>query len=193
MGVKGIVLRMVGLPAKIYNDFVFRYRKVVASEKVRIKGFIKIYGRGKFIFGKNVKINSSRMSNPIGGETKTVLFCSPGATISVGDNTGMSNCAIVAKQSVTIGDNVKIGGSVKIYDNDFHSLDANERNFGKDMPKCAPVVVKNGAFIGAFSIILKGVTVGENSIVGAGSVVTKNIPDNEIWAGNPAKFIKKLI
>ena len=55
-----------------------------------------------------------------------------------------------------------------------------------------PVVIRDGAFIGAHSIILKGVTVGEKSVVGAGSVVTRSIPDGEIWAGNPARFIRKL-
>lgn len=55
-----------------------------------------------------------------------------------------------------------------------------------------PVVIKNGVFIGANSIILKGVTIGEKAIVGAGSVVTRSIPDGEIWAGNPAKFIRKI-
>lgn len=58
--------------------------------------------------------------------------------------------------------------------------------------KCAPVVIGDNVFIGAKCIILKGVTIGENSIVGAGSVVTKSIPANEIWAGNPAKFIRKI-
>lgn len=56
----------------------------------------------------------------------------------------------------------------------------------------SPVVIKDGAFIGAHCIILKGVTIGENSIVGAGSVVTKSIPDGEIWAGNPVKFIRRV-
>ena len=54
------------------------------------------------------------------------------------------------------------------------------------------MIIKDNVFIGARCLILKGVVVGENSIIGAGSVVTKNIPDNEIWAGNPAKFIKAL-
>ena len=58
--------------------------------------------------------------------------------------------------------------------------------------QCAPVVIGGNVFIGARCIILKGVTIGENSIIGAGSVVTKSIPANEIWAGNPAKFIRKI-
>lgn len=53
------------------------------------------------------------------------------------------------------------------------------------------MVINDNVFIGARCIILKGVTIGSKSIIGAGSVVTKNIPEGEIWAGNPAKFIKK--
>ncbi|GAM69539.1 galactoside O-acetyltransferase [Vibrio sp. JCM 19236] len=85
-----------------------------------------------------------------------------------------------------------------MFDTDFHSVDFQTRispfiNLGSDTGvKKAPVHIKTGAWIGGFSIILKGVTIGENSVVGAGSVVTKNIPDNEVWAGNPAVFIKAL-
>ena len=65
----------------------------------------------------------------------------------------------------------------------------------KDDQKCkvkSPVIIEDNVFIGARSIILKGVTIGRNSIVGAGSVVTKSIPSNQIWGGNPAKFIRNI-
>lgn len=58
--------------------------------------------------------------------------------------------------------------------------------------KSAEVLICSGAFIGAGSVILKGVTVGKNAVIGAGSIVSKNVPSNEIWAGNPAKFIKNI-
>lgn len=58
--------------------------------------------------------------------------------------------------------------------------------------KSKPILIKEGAFIGAHAIVLKGVTIGKYSVIGAGSVITKDIPDNEVWAGNPARFIKKL-
>lgn len=88
----------------------------------------------------------------------------------------------------------KIGGGVCIYDTDFHSLDPILRNSAEDIKfrKTKAILIKENAFIGAHSIILKGVTIGKNSIVGAGSVVTKSIPDNQIWAGNPARFIKNI-
>jgi acetyltransferase-like isoleucine patch superfamily enzyme len=58
--------------------------------------------------------------------------------------------------------------------------------------RTAPVVIGRGAFIGTCSIILKGVTIGEYSVIAAGSVVVTSVPDGEIWGGNPAKFIKRL-
>ena len=61
-----------------------------------------------------------------------------------------------------------------------------------DHPKTAEVKIGNNVFIGANTIVLKGVTIGDRSIIGAGSVVTKNIPEDEIWGGNPAKFIRKI-
>jgi acetyltransferase-like isoleucine patch superfamily enzyme len=100
---------------------------------------------------------------------------------------------MLARKKIQIGNHVFIGGSVKIYDNDFHSLDSDIRESSHDTDVGSkPIEIKNHAFIGAHSIILKGVTIGEYSIVGAGSVVTKSIPDREIWAGNPAHFIRKI-
>lgn len=104
---------------------------------------------------------------------------------------GISNTAIVCHNKIIIGKNVFIGGDCKIYDTDFHSINFNKRiSEVDDDINTAPIHIKNGSFIGAGTIILKGVTIGERSIIGAGSVVTKDIPDNEIWAGNRVKFIK---
>lgn len=108
---------------------------------------------------------------------------------------GISSTAIVCQDRVEIGNNVNIGGNVVIYDTDFHSLKPLDRlNREADVKgtKTKPVKIEDNAFIGAHSTILKGVTIGKNSIIGACSVVTKNIPDNEIWAGNPANFIREV-
>ena len=106
--------------------------------------------------------------------------------ISIGNNVGISNTAIVSAESIVIDDNVMIGGSCKIYDTDFHSIRYEYRMQKPDTH------IKEGAFIGAHSIILKGVIIGKHSVIGAGSVVTKSVPDDEIWAGNPAHFIRKV-
>jgi len=105
----------------------------------------------------------------------------------------MSNSAIVCVNSITIGDNVMIGGSCKIWDTDFHPIDPDMRKKDPNKNfKSRPIIIKDNAFIGGCSIILKGVTIGENAVIGAGSVVSKDVPANEIWAGNPARFIKKV-
>lgn len=109
---------------------------------------------------------------------------------------GISGTTIVCQKNILIGNYVKIGGNVCIYDTDFHSLNPILRqNSKKDQGNTAKqdVVIEDNVFIGAHSTILKGVTIGANSIIGASSLVSKDIPKNEIWAGNPAKFIKKVI
>tara|TARA_R110000744_G_scaffold266200_7_gene380182 strand:+ start:154 stop:756 length:603 start_codon:yes stop_codon:yes gene_type:complete len=177
----------------ILNKLLFKYKKISFSTFPSIRGKINIFGQGKIYFGKGVKINSSPNANPIGGDTRTVLKVNRGANIKIGDYTGISNSTIVCFNKIIIGDYVKIGNSVKIYDTDFHTLNFEERkNSNTDVGNTKPVVIGNHCFIGAHSIILKGVTIGDKSIVAAGSVVTKSIPSGEIWGGNPATFIRKI-
>lgn len=149
---------------------------------------------GRCIIGSNFAMNNSIKGNPIGSYRKCTFFVDRNAELKIGNNVGISQTALICHKSITIEDNVKIGGGVSIFDTDFHSLDSSIRNSKKDLMcrKEKPVIIKKNAFIGAHSIILKGVTIGENSIIGAGSVVTKSVPDNQIWAGNPAKFIRFL-
>lgn len=178
---------------RIQNYILLKIKNVKYQKYPFIKGRIKIWGNGRIILGTNVSFNSGSFYNPIGGDKQMILKTGPKSSIEIGDYTGISNSAIVSYNSVKIGSYVKIGGSVKIYDTDFHNLDYKKRAKTKtDIPITKNVEIKDYSFIGAHSIILKGVTIGEKSIVGAGSVVTKNIPSGEIWAGNPAKFIKKI-
>ena len=101
----------------------------------------------------------------------------------------MSGCTIYSMESITIGRNADIGSGCKIIDNDFHYSERYpvER---LDLLKRRPVVIGEGCFLGANSIILKGTTLGKNVVVGAGSVVSGTFPDNVIIAGNPARIIK---
>lgn len=157
--------------------------------------FVMIARGGKCSIGKNFRTNNGNLGNPIGRADKCILFVDKNATLVIGDNVGISSTAIIAHLSITIGNGVHIGGGVCIYDTDFHSLDAAIRKnstLDHQNKKKAPVIIMDNAFIGAHSTILKGVTIGENAIIGACSVVTKNIPANQIWAGNPAKFIREI-
>lgn len=176
-----------------YNRTIMKILNDSYGKKMNIHGKIHRRGRGKLVLGDNVTINSSKKSNFLGGNDYTTLYVNKGKTLSIGSRVGISNSTIICYDSINIEDDVFIGADVKIYDTDFHSLEYSARVSNiNDIPKAKPILIKKGAFIGAHSIVLKGVTIGEHSIVGAGSVVSKDIPDNEIWAGNPAKFIKRV-
>lgn len=147
-----------------------------------------------FVIGNNFRMNNNQLNNPIGYFNRCTFVVHPDAEIKIGNNVGISQSAIISHCSVVIGNNVDIGGGSVIYTSDFHSLDWKIRITKEDQKnkKNAPVVIKDNVFIGAQSMILKGVVIGENSIIGAGSVVTKSIPANQIWAGNPARFIRNI-
>lgn len=158
------------------------------------KPYVMVARGGRCTIGKNFAMNNGIEGNPIGSYRKCTLFVDRNAILTIGNHVGISQTALICHKSITIGNYVKIGGGVCIYDTDFHSLDPEIRKSKDDLKHRIekPVVIKDNAFVGAHSIILKGVTIGENSIIGAGSVVTKSVPDNQIWAGNPAKFIRNI-
>ena len=117
------------------------------------------------------------------------------AELIIGKDSGMSNTVIQCHEKIIIGNNVNIGAGCLIMDSNFHSTNWKDRlDRAKDIAnhKNAPVVIGDVVFIGARSIICKGVTIGDHSMIAAGSVVTRNVPANQIWGGNPAKFIKEI-
>lgn len=178
------------------STLIILYGNNISFSNFRTSGvpYIMVARRGKCKIGKNFAMNNGIKGNPIGCYQKCTIFVDRGAELIIGNNVGISQTALICTKKITIEDYVKIGGGVCIYDTDFHSLNPDIRKSTEDLRhrKQKEILIKENAFIGAHSIILKGVTIGKNSIVGAGSVVTKSIPDNEIWAGNPAKFIKKI-
>lgn len=177
----------------VRNHIILRYRSVETADGVKIHGVIRIYGHGSIKIGRNTIINSSMSSNPIGGDTRTIFSLKDSAQLTIGEDTGISNTAIVCHEQVTIGSRVRIGGGTKIYDTDFHSLDSEERkDYRTEIARTKPVVIEDDAFVGAHCILLKGVHIGKRSIVGAGSVVTGEVPEDEVWAGNPARRIRSL-
>lgn len=190
---KGKILQ----PIDRFMNYIIFYVNGVQFSSFKNHGWLRInVGRGgKCVIGENFRSNNREMSNPIGRFNRCSIIVGNNGTLVIGKNVGMSSAAIVCNHHIEIGDNVNLGGNVVIYDTDFHSLNAESRLDSKtDSPetKTASVKIGSSAFIGGHSTILKGVEIGENSIVGACSVVTKNIPGNEIWAGNPARKIRSL-
>lgn len=117
---------------------------------------------------------------------------SKASSIHIGRNVWINNNAFICadKTSIIIKENCLIGTNFSCIDSDFHSLDANKR-ISSDY-KCKPVILEENVFVGNNVSILKGVTVGENTVIANGSVVTKSFPANVIIGGNPARIIREL-
>lgn len=137
----------------------------------------------------------------IGEGTSIWQFCVILKQAKIGKNCNI-NCQVFIENDVKIGNNVTIKSGVQVWDgitiednvfvgpNVTFTNDLFPKSKNKDF-KLEKTIVKKGASLGANATILAGITIGENALIGAGSVVTKDIPENEIWIGNPAKFLKK--
>lgn len=126
--------------------------------------------------------------------SKINIIVKRNAALIIGDNTGISGSLIYCSESIEIGNNVMIGGGCRIFDTDFHPISVAKRLDPKTINegKSAPIYIEDNVFIGTNCIIGKGVRIGKGSVLAAGSVVVKSISANEIWGGNPAKFIRKI-
>ncbi len=151
---------------------------------------IQIAGRGSTIcIGQKFVACSDSRHNALGVFQPVIIkTVNHGAKVVIGDDVGMSGCTISAATSITIGSHVLLGSGCMITDTDAHPIDPEERRAGGG-GSSRPVVIEDDVFIGARAIILKGVTVGRGSVIGAGAVVTKSVPANSIAAGNPAKVV----
>lgn len=180
-----------------FTKFYLKVNNVKFGKSLRSNGIPKFDIRlnGYLRIGNNFSMNNGNNHNMIGRQQACYFVVMEGATLTIGDNVGISATAFVCSNSIEIGNNVKIGGNVVIYDTDFHSINSTFRadaKLDKANAKNAPVKIGNDVFIGAHVTILKGVTIADNAIIGAGSVVSKDVPAGEIWAGNPAKYIRKV-
>ena len=143
--------------------------------------------------GKDILVNSHRFANIIGSGTSSSIMIGRNAILTIGEDVGFSNSTICCREEITIGDHTIIGGNSKIWDTDFHptSIEQRKRDINSKA-KTSPIHIGKYVFIGADVTIMKGVSVGDFAVIGAGSIVRTNIPANEVWAGNPAVFVKKL-
>ena len=157
------------------------------------KIYIKLHNTATVLVGNNFYFSSGRCVNALCANKRGAIYATDNAIITIGDHVGMSSTILWCHNRITIGDNVKIGGNCIIMDTDAHNVNYIYRRESKtDNGKDAPIVIEDDVLIGVNSIILKGVTIGARSIIGAGSVVTKDVPADCVACGNPARVVKAL-
>lgn len=180
----------------LFVDFrILKYR--ILSECQKVTGKPNLFhplllkGKGNIKFGKNVQIGVISSPNYF-SHYSYIEARESDSLIEIGNNVAINNnFSAVASIKISIDNNVLIGVNCSIIDSDGHHLDADKRNSG--IPKSVEVIIENNVFIGSNVTILKGVTIGENAVIGNSSVVTKSVPANSIAVGNPAKVIRNLI
>lgn len=197
---KQILIKLFNLPTtlriKLYariNRMILKAHGVVFGRNLQIPGKVSwLIREARISIGDNFYFSSGDAVNPMTSNLQGAVYVEPGAELSIGNNVGMSSTRFWVHDRVAIGDNVKIGACVLITDTDAHPMDYMARRTSNEGTKSAPIVIEDDVWVGAHSIILKGVTIGARSIIGAGSVVTKNIPPDCVAGGNPCKVIKTL-
>ncbi len=190
LGVNG-VRRLLSVP---YIRTGFAVRGVAWGKRWHVFGMpiIQRYRGSKIELGDGLTLRSWPTANPLAPNHRVVLATrSAQAVISVGDNCGFTGSVLVAAERIEVGDRVVVGANVTIADTDFHPLSALDRARDFNDGQHAPIHIEDDVFIGMNSIVLKGVTIGRGSVVGAGSVVVKNVPPETIVAGNPARVLRE--
>jgi len=190
----------MGIKRKIISVFgktFLRIKGVKTGHSIIMYGLprVNIAKGAKITIGDNAALCSTCEGNPLGINHRVILSAIyPQSEIVIGNDTGMSGATICAAKYVKIGKCCLLGANVTIVDYDFHSVKTEGRRYNTKIEDvgCKPVIIKDNVWLGMNVIVLKGVTIGENSIVAAGSVVTKSIPSNCIAGGNPAKILKTI-
>jgi acetyltransferase-like isoleucine patch superfamily enzyme len=163
---------------------------------VRLEGFpiIRKTEGSRIILEKGCTLVSKSKYNYAGINHPVILATlTSSAVIKIG-KVGISGSSICAATGISIDDYSGLGANSSIYDTDFHPINANDRRNQQSILDAIskPVVIGKDVWVAANAIILKGVTIGDGAVIGAGSVVTSNISEKAIYAGNPAKKIKEL-
>jgi len=146
-------------------------------------------GNSRIVLGAGVRIYSAVRSNPLGCPQPSALrTLAPGAQLILGPDVGISGVALCAGAAIEIGEGSILGSAAMVFDNDFHSP-AGPWSWRPDYSTGArPIKIGRGVFVGARAIILKGVTIGDRAMIGAGAVVTKDVPPFHCAVGNPARI-----
>lgn len=191
--IRNEIERMIIFP---WVRLVFAFNGIAWGRGWRIHGMpvIQKHRKSTMRFGNGLGLRSTARSNPL-GPNRPVILCTwqAGAVLEVGDHFGMTGGSICAAEKIIIGQHVKIGANTTVMDTDFHPLDPEIRRIHPQDAATAPIVIKDDVFIGMNCLILKGVCLGNGCVIGAGSVVTKDVPAGAVAAGNPAKIFQGVM
>lgn len=180
----------------VWVPFYLRAHGVELSPGCAFSGFpVVSRAPGSTIrMGRETRILSRNFATALGVAHPLVLrTLKAGATIEIGAKVGISGGSICAAQGVWIGDETLLGADVLVMDTDFHPISPSARHASSPESLAAqPVRIGKNVFVGARSMILKGVEIGDHSVIGAGSVVTRSVPAGMVAAGNPCRMIGPL-
>lgn len=185
------------------NFWIFLNRIRLYSHRIKYGNncnlFNSVYLRneGCISIGDDFLLTSGGGYNPLCRNVRGAIVANHYANITIGNHVHVSSPCIWARKSIVIGNDVKIGGDTIIIDSDAHSLNFLDRRFDRDEDDsrnaCSrEVVIGNDVLIGTRCLILKGVHIGDRTIIGAGSVVVCDIPEDSIAVGNPCRVIRKI-
>lgn len=178
-----------------WNPLRLRMNGITLGKRSNIINKIYLYKEpeASISIGDDFVLTSGEAFNPICRNLKACLCARGKGRIEIGHHVGMSSPCIWSTSLIHIGSHVTMGGDCLLMDNDAHPLDAMRRRQPGAYKEAssAPIMIEDDVFIGARCTILKGVTIGARSVVGAGSVVTKSLPPDCVAAGNPCHIIRR--
>lgn len=180
--------------SSLYMNVICRCWNVKIGSDCKFYGTMLVYRHpeSKIEIGRKCRFRSSKSSNFAGlNRSCSISTTHIGARISIGDNCGISSTVICCEEEIIIGNNIFLGANSTIVDTDFHPLDPYERIIG-EKGLSSKIHINDNVWVGMNSTILKGVTIGKNSVIAANSLVSSDVPDNCVVAGIPAKIIKNI-
>lgn len=164
----------------------------LGSSRFEGRPIISVAPHSKMLLGDGFRLASATRANPLACFQPSVLrTLAVDAELITDENVGLSGTVVCAGKSIRIGKGTIAGSGAMILDNDFHRLEPATGWVTDYITNARPVEIGEFVFIGARAIILKGVKVGDRSIIGAGAVVTSDVPPDHIAAGNPARVFPK--
>jgi len=176
-----------------WSRFLARWWKVNLGRGCIFTGipYFRKHPTGKISIGNRCVFRSAEWSNSIGLNHRCFISAARNAEIVIGNESGFSATIISASEHIQIGSHVLCGGNCTICDNDRHPIYLNDRR--KNMPgQSEPIIIEDDVFLGMNTVILKGVKIGNGTIVAANSLVINSLPEKVLAGGHPARIIRSL-